>query len=570
MDASVDSQIITSLNQIFKAAPLNKCIKCHKCINGNFAFTLENNNKIQSSMKCSNTDSIVTFDINDFYTNEDNNEKIRKAIPKESRNKSIFNSTEELYNFVLDKIKNNITYKNEMINRIKKTHYINSRDKEKMISKLMDSFNNNMKINIECYKILHFLLYNEIQFKEKGYKFPFQDYINISYSFFAPFDLVEKSIYNLISYYNYKFLIKFHKRHNYSFDNSFTFDYHINVDLQLFNGQFIGRDNKYDELYLLSYHPNEPELKNKIKEEKKMQTEFNTQCIQINSEVLIVFLRDTACFVSVENFVPIKSIDNSEYFYFKTSNGKIISMEGNITIYKIDEENLTLNPETNLKSIDSNEHFLEYKENKIIFFQKHNICVYDCNYLQYEFVICGYSYDLFRARLCFLPGDKLVLGDFCKSTLLVFDLHNPRLIYKPALERRTFWSPDIGENLIWVNNENLFFVYNCETFIFNYKKQSKEKVEKAKRLFLDDFLYSCDGRILAGTKKYMMLYSFDEKVMIDTIGYTLEAEQKIKTNFYKNSERIEAGDGLDYCYIRTYLNSEIIIVTLENKTIFFF
>ena len=162
MDALVDSQIIRSLTQIFKSTPLNKCIKCHKCINENFVFTI-NNNKIQSSMRCSNTDSIVNFEINDLYTNENNNSQILEIL----ENKSIFTSTRELFTFVQDKITNNIFLKNEMINRINKTHYINKRDKENMIAKLMDSFTNNMKINIDCYKILHFLLYNDIQLKEK-------------------------------------------------------------------------------------------------------------------------------------------------------------------------------------------------------------------------------------------------------------------------------------------------------------------------------------------------------------------------------------------------------------------
>lgn len=579
MDALVDSQIIRSLTQIFKSTPLNKCIKCHKCINENFVFTI-NNNKIQSSMRCSNTDSIVNFEIDDLYTNENNSNQ----IPEISENKSIFTSTRELFTFVQDKITNNIFLKNEMINRINKTHYINKRDKENMIAKLMDSFTNNMKINIDCYKILHFLLYNDIQLKEKGYKFQFQDYINISYSFCDTFDLVEKSIYKLTSYYNYQFLIKFGKKHNYSITNSFEFNYPMNVDCQLFNGQFIGRDS--EKLYLLSYHPDESELKNKIKEEKSIQADYSYKCIQITSEVLVAFLFENVCFINVEQFVPIKIIDLPylESHFYKTSNGKIISYkEGvpKIMINKIDEKKFTMKPEIILEIKHSLEvNILEYKENKIIFYDDYSICVYDCQLLQHEFVISDYCQVSSNFKYCLLPDDKLAVANFDNEKLFVFDLHNQKLIVQHTLVKKPLMHDSIEENFIYVKNETLFFIYESGKFIFNYEKQSpEEKVERTDRCFIEDLSRLCDGRILVGYTRYMKLYSFNEKVTIDKIGYTLDADKQIKNYdkrkelgqkvYYPEEIEMEPGE-IDYCYIHTFLDSELIIVTLKDNTIFFF
>ena len=77
----------------------------------------------------------------------------------------------------------------------------------------------------------------------------------------------------------------------------------------------------------------------------------------------------------------------------------------------------------------------------------------------------------------------------------------------------------------------------------------------------------------------MKLYSFNEKVTIDKIGYTLDADKQIKNYdkrkelgqkvYYPEEIEMEPGE-IDYCYIHTFLDSELIIVTLKDNTIFFF
>ena len=95
--------------------------------------------------------------------------------------------------------------------------------------------------------------------------------------------------------------------------------------------------------------------------------------------------------------------------------------------------------------------------------------------------------------------------------------------------------------------------------------------------FVDNLTPLGDGRILVGYTRYMKLYSIHQDVKIEKIGYNSEAEKQLKriknrekegdTIYEENEMEPPVKDGF---FIRSFLNSEIIIVTMDNKTKFFF
>ena len=103
------------------------------------------------------------------------------------------------------------------------------------------------------------------------------------------------------------------------------------------------------------------------------------------------------------------------------------------------------------------------------------------------------------------------------------------------------------------------------------------KIEEGTRHFVDNLTPLGDGRILVGYTRYMKLYSIHQDVKIEKIGYNSEAEKQLKriknrekegdTIYEENEMEPPAKDGF---FIRSFLNSEIIIVTMDNKTKFFF
>ena len=568
-----ECQMNKELVIIKNSKPFYSCLNCQNCKSKDFYFSLQDNN-IRTSMKCYSDNKVFDFCINDFYKKKDNISIITPIHKNE--NKTLFASTDELYDFVLSKLTKNIAYKNRIISRINKTCYFNPEDKIKFINKIEKGFNQNFKLNLECYKILHFLLFNYLN---KGFSFPFNDYINKSYQYNEMFDLVENSVYQLLSFYKYQYLLKFQYKHNYSYENSFEVDFPINFELSLFNENLIGKD--FNSLVLVSINLNKNTKQKKIQIEKTFNYYECKKCIQLNSEIILDFTSEKVCLLNSEHFVPIKVIDLPEQMsnFTKISSGKIVAFEPGerkIIIFKF-EEKYTIKIDIILEvGVIFDYGVCEYQENKIIFHDNQRIYLYDCEHFQYEVIFDDFG-DLCNCKCCLLPNNKYAFSIFEQKQIQIFDLKNPKQISQKILPPKPHLC-DIREGIISVNDDLIFLIYGKGKFIFSQSKEVYvQKIEEGTRHFVDNLTLLGDGRILVGYTRYMKLYSINEDAKIEKIGYNSEAEKQLKriknrekegnTIYEENEMEPPVKDGF---FIRSFLNSEIIIVTMDNKTKFFF
>lgn len=151
-------QIKKDLIEISCSKPIFQCKNCQLNIPEKFLFRLENNTII-SSYKCFCSQENFNFSIHEMYNSKNTFKKIPIDRKLPSAKKS-FTSIQSLFDFVQNKIMKNIEYKDKIIDRINRTSYLNTINKVKLSNKVIDGLNKNIEINIEFYKILHFLTYN--------------------------------------------------------------------------------------------------------------------------------------------------------------------------------------------------------------------------------------------------------------------------------------------------------------------------------------------------------------------------------------------------------------------------
>lgn len=578
-------KIKKDLVEISNSKPYFKCKNCQENKPEKFFFCLENN-IIKSSYKCYCSSEISNYIIKENYDSINSFEDLKKNM-KHPSSLSPFSSTQNLFDYVQSKLKKNFEYKNKIIDRINRTSYLNTDNKIALSNKVIEGLNKNIEINIECYKILHFLIFNDIVLKEKGYNFPIDKHINLSYDYYEKFELVEKSVYQLLSYFSYQFLINLNYRHNYSIDNMIELNHPLSFGLTLFDGRIVGKTTD-DEIFIISYHQEETLKEKKLIIEKKLKV-FNSSAsyIQLNNEKLCLLSGFSITLINLKDLNNINKIetDFSTTISCKLSNGKIVTQdyeEGNIYIYTINEKELEIKNDIILQCsrLAENES-IEFQENKILFFSDDNLCIYNCSTMQYEYTFtdfchCGNSYYL---KQCLLPGNTFAFGNYQEHTLTLVDLYNPKCIAVHNILGQTMgFCLSESKDFIFPINHHKLLIFDLGKYVIDPFKPTPSKIDKEGITnFIENVSLTCDGRILVGLNKHFCLYNIVDKIEIERVGYSNKAADLIKSfkkdekiDEMKKEKDIESISEKSCEYICINIENELVIATFDEFCLVYF
>lgn len=524
--------------------------KCCSSLLRSFKFEF-NGDKIKGISQCSYCNKTIHFNVNNLYTKEKINqntyENLSEIIPNTTS--PLFPSTNDLYQFVSEKLHNNIQYKNKLKERIRKSN-LKEEYKEIFYQKINESYDKNLKINIECYKILHYILYIDLQLREKGAYIQFNNKVNFLYSFSHRFDLVEKTVYKLLSFYQYQYLIKFDYIHEYSMENSFFLNDKINIELVLFDGLLLG-SGKEDLIEIYQYSANDKKL---IRQNSLYIDDSIIKCIQLNSGEIFICGESTLKVISLQYYTDITSIKFEGgllSFCYKTSNGKIIVLkeeetEETFRIYKYNSNKKILELEVALKIMNPDSLFpsCEIQENKIVINNEY-LCIYNCEIMQYEAKLnilyspcSNYYFNLFDNQFVFLSINNnckiKVVDSITYDTICECDVE--RGLSHLFTSNHTVYVLPVTKKEMIIANDTAYRLdpFNPEKSHYHSNKTS-----------IYSFSYVNDGRALIGFTKYLQLISFDEEETITDIDY-------------------QDQDKFEYCFtarsVNALLEHEIIVI----------
>lgn len=149
----------------------------------------------------------IEIPVNHYYeiiTKNSVNETIDKTITEWSINQ--FNSISSLNQYVENTLLSILSIKNQYISRIKNSHLPN---KLILINTIEKEYQRNLSINLQCYKVLHLLIYNYITFGKLEIKELLTRMFYPYTSFQQKYTFLENELYNFKYYLHYTFFLYF-------------------------------------------------------------------------------------------------------------------------------------------------------------------------------------------------------------------------------------------------------------------------------------------------------------------------------------------------------------------------
>lgn len=544
----------SELLKIKLSKPYWKCFSCGKC-NLNEPLIFLSEEKIFLSTKCQNSNSFKKININNFYGKEKSSEEL--LISRNNINNSgIFKSSQELYNFVFYKISEIIKIKDKLINWINNSTFSET-DKSNFVTKINMRFCRNLKINIECYKLLHFQLFNDLLLQKEGSSFNLPFKLNQNFFFDPPFDLIENLTNQFLSFLKYQFLILISNiSHPYSYENSLVLNDECSYLLTMFDGRIVCTLIHKKQIKIYKFEKEEQDVKKKIIEIKTLNID-STECIQLNTGHLCLIEDEYAIIVEIQQFNILAKVKvaNNLCRMFKLFDGQLISCNQCGKFWTFNEKKQTL-VKGDIIDIYPNdfEELRQIEINKILI-----IC--------YTKII--HVYNLISNQMETTVETKYEVSNFFlinhKFFGYFFSFDHSGEVFD-YISLRSLWQKDPSklhpqsepkQLMIPIRKDTVFYSYlNNEEIKFN--KFSYEKIcEKEIKLFITSFGVIPDGRWCIGSREYFLLKSKDEP-------------EKSKLIYYEGNEEKQNQFSPGPKAMNYEFRNELIFFVLENVTKIFY
>ena len=309
---------------------------CPKCLNNTTTITdiTFQNDQILFVMICHYQKELITNTVNHYYSIAKN------TMTSEIREKVItdlsiheFNSISSLQHYISDTLFNINKIKDQYIDRIKSS---NIQSKQKQITIIEQEYQRNESINLQCYKVLHLLLYNYIIYKEDEEKKAqlnnlFKKFFNPYSSFHQKYTFLETELTNFTDYLHYTFFLYF-KENECQFSQIKTIKVPYEEVLQV--GQ-----NLYYQCLLVPGRPFDHQIiRTKSKAHIKIPgSSFDYGSIQMNEHFVIINMKEC-----IEIF-DLETEQNVITYHKKNKNQEIMHI-GKITsgfVYIYDQTDIT-------------------------------------------------------------------------------------------------------------------------------------------------------------------------------------------------------------------------------------
>lgn len=510
------------LIKVFKSQPSNKCSFCKTKKMKSISFIYNDRKKnVEAIIECKCLEEKKIVQINDLFligkTEISNNQLI-------SNTNLTISQSEKLFNQVSDLLKKNYLFVREFLKIINHSGY-HQKYKKLFFEKMFSSYNANLKINIDCYKILHFLNYNDNLLNQNQVTSPVKYNLNYSFGLKTSFYPIEDTVDIAESYLKYNFIIDLDVEHHYSTNNSIVIK-DSKICLTLFDGRIIlcKQKNKFQ---VVKFDYTKKNLVVEFEEEIDGHEVFSC-FFQLPNGVVCNCLNKMMYLYNETTFTVIGSFHNTLSKISNYSNG-LIGLELNeiIEIWKTSNVDGAIQYIT---EINANDFILDTKEiqkNKILIIGT-KITIYNTSTLQIETVIVipqeelddmnpddeteGYYMDSFKL-LCYTfvnPNSSQFIYKYSFSDgkkIFVFDLHGAFRSLE-LLNIKEFRGHPLP-----LHDGRLIIPYDKKIFVFDDVTGTTIPIciEKNRNIYIKNYRISCDGKYLIPLSQSFELVNWKNK-----------------------------------------------------------
>lgn len=509
----VFNDYFSGLLKVLERQPLNKCMFCKLRKYKKVAIVYnKETEKIEVKIKCECTKEKKIIEINNLFEQKEfsiTQSDLKDTIKKKRAENKLFNQCSDL-------LKNNYLFIRRFIKIIKESGY--TLEYKKLFSeKIVSAYNANLKTNIDCYKILHFLYSNDMLSTSE---YNLNLYFGLNTSFYP----IEDTVDIIVSYLKYNYIINLNVEHHYSPKNLFEKDFY-RVGLFLFDGRIIIEKSK-THFIVFRFDSKQGKLifEKKIKEYLGLEGRYYFQFIQLPNGAVCSYSNSSTIIYDEKTFELIYSDCRHDLYLMKNFSNGLVFMKrkkrnelwvGNKANKGI-KYVTTLNFDVNVVT--------EIPNNKSLFGLRNTVHVYNLSTLQNETIIQwnndyhfytfnrfyfnfsslfrqNYTHIFYDDTRCFFfdVNFRPVKFAFVNSSLSVpIPLHNGRFIQK-KIENIYFINEIGGEEVEYFHNTKEFSSFfgdisqtlrgngqfllpfvNCDLLVQSYEDLKKAKKPKYK------------------------------------------------------------------------------------------